>query len=105
MIALGVSSSVALAVGFPVMAVTTAKPYRVVHGRVVQVDPQARTVQLRTGTSASGAHSVTVTVPAGLRVGLATGSEQLDELAAGQLVTADISTRTDHVARWISLDS
>ena len=104
MIALGVSSSVALAVGFPVMALTTSTPYRVVHGRVLQVDPGARTVRLRTG-GPGGQHVVTVTVPAGLRVGLATGSEQLDELTAGQRVTADISTHDDHVVRWISLDS
>lgn len=104
MLALGVSSSAALAVGFPVMALTTSKPYRVVHGQVVRVDPAARTVQLRTGTSATGRHSVTVTVPAGLRVGLPAGSEQLDQLTAGQRVTADISSHDDHTARWISLD-
>jgi hypothetical protein len=105
MLALGVSSAATLAVGLPVMAVTTSKPYRVVHGEVVLVDPRSRTVRLSTGGAATGRHSVTVTVPAGLRVGMPTGSEQLDQLTAGQRVSVDLSTGADHVARWISLDS
>lgn len=102
-LALGVSSSVALAVGLPLMAVTTSKPYRVLHGQVLRVDPGARTVLLRTGGTATGRRSVTITVPAGLRVGTAGGSEQLEQLTAGQQVTADASTSSGHVVRWILL--
>jgi hypothetical protein len=103
---LGLSSSIALAVGIPVMALTIRMSTEVVTGQVVSVVPADRVIVVREGGGqpSPGADQIAIHLHVGQRIGLAHGSETLGAVTSGQRVRARVSTRAQHEARWVVVD-
>jgi hypothetical protein len=102
---LGVSSSIALAVGLPLTALALQRSSEVVTGHVVSVQPAERVIVVREGAGQPPhqAGEIAIHLRLGQRVRLKRGSETLDSVAPGEQIRAKVSTKADHQARWVLL--
>jgi hypothetical protein len=101
---LGLSSSIALAVGIPVTALTIHRSTEVVTGRVVAVERVDRVIIVLRETAlptTSPGRQIAIHLNPGQRIRLAHGSESLEAVTDRQSIRARVGTGAEHRARWV----
>lgn len=104
--ALTVISAMTLAVGLPLLALTSPERTETVTGRVIQIEPAAHllVVQQPSAQLTGAGRQITVHLTGGQQVTRTGGTEPLTSVAVGEQVRARVSIRSDHDAVWVAVD-